>query len=825
MNYYFISLFIIQIAGSIAISSQKLGSSLPIYSSINYVIDKYFDRSHNEPALSKKTYKKPQPLSVLMYFNLDGTSSFNLVDSFGIYWSDIGNCAHGQMFDPVIGICRDIFCMEGFYLSDDGCSSNKTHSRKNQSYIAEEMSIELNFNNKLCSLYIGIDELKECDTKIFHIDDTSKDEFKNSLAKELNVTKNRLDDFTILNRHIFYQKFNKVFLNASEIDNLNGVSKFERFKVTFKILSNKKFENEEEETIIVYFKIVAIALINRKLIIEDREQFSITDVFEVKESGHIGWCGDQKDKLEYLSSGFRILTLPQNVDSDHNYFIYVEETGQLYETGEFYLTVFFDPKNGSDTGSPQFESYENIRTSNCSVDKYKWTVNDSYLDITDYVLEKNSSQVNTFTTLAVCDRTPKINDCETHKVLRAKKCEFEYKKLRREYCWERISTCLSINDYEIDPEFPKVYIRVCQDIVEKLKTPHEESTIEKVTSWLSFLSIIISIIFLVFTLFTYMLFEKLRNVPAWNIINLTLALFIAQLSFIFGSVLTENHFACFIVSILTHYGFLAAFFWMNISAFDLYRNFSKNGSHVLLHMVTLKERLPKYLIYGWLTPIALVTICLAIDLASMDSMDESLRPCYAGFLTGCDKITYNYNNMSNLTNTTKSLGCFTDEKINTKYYFIKSCYIQNGKANLLFFGLPIAVIILINAIFYFMTIYNIRQWKTKHKKTHLRRISRGKVASDDDVKFYIQMAFIMGFTWICGFFSSSYQDDKKIIIYEVLVFFFIISNGLIGIFIFFVFIFRKDVIKLYKNLILVKILKVRKEPLSEIYSIKLSNNY
>ena len=90
----------------------------------------------------------------------------------------------------------------------------------------------------------------------------------------------------------------------------------------------------------------------------------------------------------------------------------------------------------------------------------------------------------------------------------------------------------------------------------------------------------------------------------------------------------------------------------------------------------------------------------------------------------------------------------------------------------MFFGIPVAVIIIVNSVFFFLTIYNIRRLKTKQKKTDIRRFSRSKTAADKDVKFYIQIGFILGFTWIIGFFlttfSASYANLK--IVYQILTF-------------------------------------------------------
>lgn len=132
-------------------------------------------------------------------------------------------------------------------------------------------------------------------------------------------------------------------------------------------------------------------------------------------------------------------------------------------------------------------------------------------------------------------------------------------------------------------------------------------------------------------------------------------------------------------------------------------------------------------------------------------------------------------------------------------FLSRTCWISNGNANLIYFGVPIALIIIANAALFFLTIYNIRSTKLKQKKSQLRRFSRVKAPLDRDVKFYIQMGVIMGFTWIIGFFLTSLSNAQEVIL-QILVYLFIVSNASQGIFIFFVFIFKRETLNLYKQL-------------------------
>lgn len=120
----------------------------------------------------------------------------------------------------------------------------------------------------------------------------------------------------------------------------------------------------------------------------------------------------------------------------------------------------------------------------------------------------------------------------------------------------------------------------------------------------------------------------------------------------------------------------------------------------------------------------------------------------------------------------------------------------------MFFGIPIALIIVANCVFFVLTVYNIRRRKNNKKHAELRRFARSKMPSDKDVKFYIQIALILGFTWIIGFFLTSFSsvNENLKILYQILIYMFILLNALIGVFIFFVFLFKKDTLNLYLSM-------------------------
>jgi len=130
----------------------------------------------------------------------------------------------------------------------------------------------------------------------------------------------------------------------------------------------------------------------------------------------------------------------------------------------------------------------------------------------------------------------------------------------------------------------------------------------------------------------------------------------------------------------------------------------------------------------------------------------------------------------------------------------RTCWITNGNANLVFFGLPIALVLILNAILFALAVFNIRRAKLKLKKTDKGETRRFGGGQAREFKFYVQMAVILGFTWISGFFLTTFPSEQVVVV-QILVYAFILSNGSIGVFIFFAFVFKRDTLALYVRLL------------------------
>ena len=333
-------------------------------------------------------------------------------------------------------------------------------------------------------------------------------------------------------------------------------------------------------------------------------------------------------------------------------------------------------------------------------------------------------------------------------------------------------------------------------------------------SWLSFILGIISLVFMLTALITYCLFEKLRNLPGVNTINLTLSLFIEMLVFIAsGYAKPHAEWLCSAVGMLLHFLILASFFWMNVMSYDVYRTFAKKC--ILTRIRSKKKFFPRYSLYAWVSPLLIVIVCAIIDFAG----DPDIRIGYGGHIAGSNAAAPTPQ-MTSETTTPSS----NTESTNHGHSIAIGCWIQKPVAAMVAFGVPMMLILLGNFVMFTRTIICIRA-STKVTKTSVRRSSLSHMTGHDDVMLYVRMSTVMGFTWIFALASgmvsafSASASRTICITLHLLQILFIIFNCSQGIFIFFAFVCNRRVLALYKGLWLqIKNRGVRQRPLSSCSS-------
>ena len=249
---------------------------------------------------------------------------------------------------------------------------------------------------------------------------------------------------------------------------------------------------------------------------------------------------------------------------------------------------------------------------------------------------------------------------------------------------------------------------------------------------------IVSMSCLVFTALTYSLFPSLRKGPGTSVVNLTSALFLAQLSFHVHASFLPYRAACTVVAVFQHYVWLVAFLWMNVLGYDISCNFTKlNPSADPAH----STRLRYYLVYAWASPAIFVTACLGIDHATEKS-----------FFYGQDT----------------------------------RCRLGGGTFYLYYFVTPASLVISANIIFFFRTIVALRS------ATSIGNLARNTRQQRNTFVVYVRLTSLMGVTWLLYFLGS-------IEALEFLTFTFALCNLTQGIFICFSFSLTPTVRQLWRS--------------------------
>ncbi|KAK3730004.1 hypothetical protein QZH41_000957 [Actinostola sp. cb2023] len=282
---------------------------------------------------------------------------------------------------------------------------------------------------------------------------------------------------------------------------------------------------------------------------------------------------------------------------------------------------------------------------------------------------------------------------------------------------------------------------VCENFSAVYHVDAPVSKDEEVLSILTLVCMVISIIALVFVLVTYSLFTELRTPPGINLMNLSISILLAQLLWILGSGQTDTPIACTVIAVLLHYFFLVSFVWTSIIAFDTWRAFTVKGRRSLAD--SKRKRLVhclRYMAVGWLSVMVYVAICVAIDQS--------------------DAVTIGYQSS-------------------------KACWMANPWGILFSFAVPVALILMFNIVMYVLAM------KAIHLTTAQARVATDHKDRRQTFGIYVRIASAMGFTWILGFIAPFG--------WYFLWYFFVVLNGLQGVYIAVAFGLNQRVKNLYKR--------------------------
>ncbi|GIX92011.1 g-protein coupled receptor Mth2 [Caerostris extrusa] len=241
----------------------------------------------------------------------------------------------------------------------------------------------------------------------------------------------------------------------------------------------------------------------------------------------------------------------------------------------------------------------------------------------------------------------------------------------------------------------------------------------------------ISILCLLSHLVVFCEVSSVRNLPGCCLASLSLSLLLAYACFLAVTLLDTGS-SCPGLGLCIYYFFLTSFFWMNAIAFDVWRSFRvvMRELRISSHRVPWRRFL-LYSLYSWTLPALLALLVKFAD--STELLSEEFRPSFGS----------------------------------------EFCWFGQRKALMLFFALPLVVVMVLNAAFFLDVTWVISRASLRTSATHEDTLRR-RFAT------FTRLALLMGLTWIVGLVAGT--ADQPFLWYL-----FIVLNSLQGLFIFAVF--------------------------------------
>ncbi|XP_069943693.1 uncharacterized protein [Cherax quadricarinatus] len=295
-------------------------------------------------------------------------------------------------------------------------------------------------------------------------------------------------------------------------------------------------------------------------------------------------------------------------------------------------------------------------------------------------------------------------------------------------------------------KYDRVYNRGEYEVVEGgmvVCAPHSPTEkFSHVMGWMTLAGLGLSCLCLLLHLAAFLLVPHFRNLPGKSMASLCLSLLTAYTIFIVSTFVESGTTGCYILAALMYYSFLASFCWMSIIAFDVWQTIRQSIGELRVSSGKQKSKFLAYSVYSWLLPALAVFVTVALDQTAPAGLPSGFLP---------------------------SLGQ-------------RWCWFGQRKALLVFFAVPLLVVMVLNAVFFLATAYVI----STSKESMLRISSSSHY--NKRLQMYVRLAVLMGLTWITGIVAGYLQLESVWYIFVVL-------NTLQGVFIFLAFTCRSNVLR------------------------------
>ncbi|GFY24624.1 g-protein coupled receptor Mth2 [Trichonephila clavipes] len=252
----------------------------------------------------------------------------------------------------------------------------------------------------------------------------------------------------------------------------------------------------------------------------------------------------------------------------------------------------------------------------------------------------------------------------------------------------------------------------------------------------------ISVIALTAHLITFCLVPSLRNLPGYNLASLSLAFLIGYSFVLIGQIPEVRGLFCSVSAILQQNFLLAAFFCMNVMAFDVWRTLKMATTKLATSSHNKKRtQFIFYSIYSWGMPLIITTISVVLDYT--EDVPTWIKPGYG--------------------------------KKDT-------CWITSIMAKTIFFSIPAFSLFLANGAFFIMSAFIIKNNTMNSVSDQQRQTARLNFV------LYVRLGLMMGVTWLLGIIATISDSNDLWLISDLL-------NSLQGLFVFLLFTCSRKVFK------------------------------
>ncbi|XP_067133921.1 G-protein coupled receptor Mth2-like [Centruroides vittatus] len=253
-----------------------------------------------------------------------------------------------------------------------------------------------------------------------------------------------------------------------------------------------------------------------------------------------------------------------------------------------------------------------------------------------------------------------------------------------------------------------VYVCFPQIFIEEHK---EDCYMQEILQIYTVVGFSLSVVCLFLHFVAFLFVPDMRNLPGKNIASLALSMFVANLIFMLGRIKFTSTWTCYPLGLAGYYFMMTSFFWINAISFNVFRSFRQATTKLRL---TWKHAELKtfffYSLYSWGIPALFLIVVITGEESAI--FPEVLKPGFKSRL--------------------------------------RICWFTRLLSMVVFFAIPIGLLIFINILFFVFSAHIILSNSMKLDNQNNGRKKK--------FVLYVKLAIIMGVGWIFGlltYFISS----------------------------------------------------------------------